>query len=248
MSWKTLRAIFVTAPLIVLATAVMGTISLFASLKDRTGRLPHKVARAWARVLLAVSGVKAVVEGVEQIVPEGSYVFASNHLSLMDTPLVIAYIPAQFRFLAKRSLYKVPFIGGHLRRAGHIPVDREDPRAAVKVMSAAAELIRREGISILVFPEGSRSEDGRLQEFKEGAAYLAIKAGAPVVPIGISGTLEILPTGSVIVRSGCARLRVGAPIPTGGMKLSDRALLTTRIREEVERLLAVQPRERSSRS
>ncbi len=238
MGWRTLRAIFVTAPLIILATAVMGTISLFASLMDRSGRLPHRVARVWARMLLAVSGVKATVEGVERIVPDGSYVFASNHLSLMDTPLVIAYIPAQFRFLAKRSLYKVPFIGGHLKRAGHIPVDREDPRAAVKVMSAAAELIRREGISILVFPEGSRSEDGQLQEFKEGAAYLAIKAGVPVVPIGISGTLEILPTGSVIVRSGAARLRVGAPIPTDDLKLSDRGALTARIREQVERLLA----------
>jgi len=237
MDWKTLRAVFLTAPLIVLATAVMGTTSLLASLKDRTGRLPHRVARAWARMLLAISGVKAEIQGVEKLDAEVGYVFASNHLSLMDTPLVIAHIPAQFRFLAKRSLFKVPFIGGHLKRAGHISVDREDPRAALKVLSAAAELIRTQGVSVLVFPEGSRSEDGRLQEFKEGAAYIAIKAGAPVVPLGISGTLEILPTGSVIVRSGHARLRIGDPIPTAGMKLSDRTALTLRIREEVGRLL-----------
>jgi len=237
MSWKAIRAIFVTAPLIVLATAVMGTASLLASLKDRTGRVPHRVARAWARMLLAISGVKTEIQGVEKLNAEAGYVFASNHLSLMDTPLVIAHIPAQFRFLAKRSLFKVPFIGGHLKRAGHISVDREDPRAALRVLSAAAELIRTQGVSVLVFPEGSRSEDGRLQEFKEGAAYIAIKAGAPVVPLGISGTLEILPTGSVIVRSGVARLRIGDPIPTAGLKLSDRAALMQRIREEVGRLL-----------
>jgi len=177
------------------------------------------------------------VEGLDRIQPDGGYVFAANHLSLMDTPLVIAYIPAQFRFLAKRSLFRVPFIGGHLKRAGHIRVDREDPRSAVKVMGVAAELIRKDGISILVFPEGSRSEDGKLQEFKEGAAYLAIKAGVPVVPVAISGTHAVLPPGSVLVRSGKATLRIGHPIPTGSLQLSDRALLTRRIREEVAALL-----------
>jgi 1-acyl-sn-glycerol-3-phosphate acyltransferase len=234
---QTLRAILIADPLIVLATVVMGAISWVASLRDRTGRLPHQVARLWARILLFVSGVQVRVEGLDRIQPDGGYVFAANHLSLMDTPLVIAYIPAQFRFLAKRSLFRVPFIGGHLKRAGHIRVDREDPRSAVKVMGVAAELIRKDGISILVFPEGSRSEDGKLQEFKEGAAYLAIKAGVPVVPVAISGTHAVLPPGSVLVRSGKATLRIGHPIPTGSLQLSDRALLTRRIREEVAALL-----------
>jgi 1-acyl-sn-glycerol-3-phosphate acyltransferase len=175
--------------------------------------------------------------GLEKLQPNVGYVFASNHLSLFDTPLVIAKIPAQFRFLAKESLFHVPFIGSHLKRAGHIAVPREDPRAAVKVMSMAAKLIQEEGVSILVFPEGGRSDDGLLQEFKEGAAYIAIKAGAPIVPIAIAGTREILPMGSITLRGGEARLRIGEPIPTAGMKLSEREPLTTLVRERIVELL-----------
>jgi 1-acyl-sn-glycerol-3-phosphate acyltransferase len=231
-----LRTCFITDPLIVLCTAVMGTVSMVTSLLDRSGHTSHKVARLWARMLLFVSGVKVRVEGLEKIPMGQGLVFASNHLSLMDTPLVIANIPAQFRFLAKQSLFKVPFIGGHLKRAGHVSVPREDPRASIKVMSVAADLIQRNGISILVFPEGGRST-GKLQEFKEGGAYIAIKAQAPIVPMAISGTREVLPSGSINVRSGHAVLRVGEPIFTAGLKLSDRGQLTARLREEIARLL-----------
>jgi 1-acyl-sn-glycerol-3-phosphate acyltransferase len=229
------RALLFTDPLIVAATSVMGTASLAASLIDRSGRKPHSVARAWARMLLRVSGVKVNVEGLEHIQPEASYVFASNHLSLIDTPLAIANIPVQFRFLAKKSLFRVPFIGGHLKRAGHVAVPREDPRGSLKAMTAAAELIRERGISVLIFPEGGRSE-GPLQPFKEGAAFIAIKARVPVVPMAIRGTREVLPSGSVDVRPGSVTLRIGEPIPTTDRKLSERAALTTEVFERVSKL------------
>ena len=154
------RAYFVTAPLVVLATIGYGLVSLAISLFESSGRRQIGVARSWARCLLWVSGVKVKADGLEKISPEGSYIFVSNHLSYMDTPVVLANIPVQFRFLAKRGLFQIPFLGNHLARAGHIPVPREDPRAAVKTMTTAAQVIRESGISLLVFPEGGRSETG----------------------------------------------------------------------------------------
>ncbi len=227
-----LKAWLITDPLVILATVICGTASLIASLFDGSGRVQHRVAQAWSRVLLAISGVKVRVEGLEHIAAGGSYVFVSNHLSLMDTPLALAHIPVQFRFLAKKSLYKIPFIGYHLNRAGHIPVERKDPRASLRAMADAARIIRERGISVLVFPEGGRSE-GALREFKEGAAYIAIKAGVPAVPVGITGTREVLPMGSVTVRGGGVALRIGRPVPTSGLTIRDHAKLTEQLRERV---------------
>lgn len=236
MAWK-LRAWLITAPLIVLATALMGTLSWGASLLDPSGNLPHRIARVWSRILIWVSGLKVKVEGIEKIEPGGSYVIASNHLSLMDTPLVLAYLPLQFRFLAKRSLFRVPFIGGHLKRAGHVAIPREDARGSLKAMTEAARMIQKRGVSALVFPEGGRSM-GQLQEFKEGAAYIAIKAGVPLVPVAIQGTLEVLPMGSLTVRPGRVRMRIGDPIPTAGLTLQERSRLTAELRAVIEAMLS----------
>ena len=235
---STLRAYLVTDPLIVLATIVFGTASLVASFFDHTGRVQMRMARRWSRALLAVSSVRVHVEGIEKIDPNGSYVFVSNHASYMDTPVVLANIPVQFRFLAKKGLFKIPFLGHHLARAGHIPVPREDPRAAVRTLSLAADIVRDRGISVLIFPEGGRSRDGSLREFKEGAVYIAIKAGVPVVPIALSGTRAILPYGSGIMKSGEARLSIGDPIPTTGLSLRDRGKLTALVREQIVRQIS----------
>jgi 1-acyl-sn-glycerol-3-phosphate acyltransferase len=167
-------------PLILLSTLFFGVISLFAS-----GQLMMKCARTWARSLLAIAGVRVKVEGLEKLTPGASYVFASNHLSYMDTPVILANIPADFRFMAKDGLFKIPLLGTHLSQAGHIPVPRHDPRAAVKTMTLAAESIRTRNISLLIFPEGGRSHDGVLKPFKDGAAYIAIKAGVPIVPLDL---------------------------------------------------------------
>ena len=230
---KKLRGILFADPAIVLATIFFGTISLIVSFFDQTGVLQIRVARVWARTLLAVSGVRVRVEGLEQIEPSASYIFISNHLSYMDTPVVLAHIPVQFRFLAKRGLFQIPFLGQHLSRAGHIPVPREDPRAAVKVMQTAADTIRRKKISLLIFPEGGRSHDGQLQPFKEGASYIAIRAGAPVVPLAIIGTREVLPFGSGVVQSADVTLRILKPIDTEQLTLKDRGALTDELRSLV---------------
>jgi 1-acyl-sn-glycerol-3-phosphate acyltransferase len=227
---RRLRGLLIADPCIILATIFFGTISLIVSIFDRTGAIQIRVARVWARTLLAVSGVQVKVEGLEEILPSGSYVFISNHLSFLDTPVVLANIPVQFRFLAKRGLFQIPFLGQHLSRAGHIPVPREDPRAAVRTMQLAAETIQRKKISLLIFPEGGRSHNGELQPFKEGGAYIAIRAGVPVVPIAISGTRELLPWGSGIVLSGKVSLRILKPIETPDLSLKDRGILTEQVR------------------
>lgn len=231
MRW--LRGVLIAGPCVVLATILFGSVSVLVSLFDSTGRLQIAVARAWARVLLAVSGVRVRVEGLEHIDPNGSYVFISNHLSYMDTPVVLAHVPVQFRFLAKRGLFKIPFLGQHLSRAGHIPVPREDPRAAVKTLQTAAATIREKKISLLVFPEGGRSHDGHLRPFKEGGTYIAIRAGVPLVPTILVGTREVLPYGSGVIKSGGVTLRVLPPIPTHQLALKARGEITEELRQAI---------------
>ena len=187
--------------------------------------------------MLAVSGVRMEIEGLDKIDKHGAYVFVANHRSLMDTPVVLAHIPLQFRFLAKKGLFLIPILGTHLRRAGHLPVVKGDPRASLKSMSDAARIIRERGVSVLLFPEGGRSADDKLQEFREGAAYIAIKAGVPAVPIAMTGTREVLKMGSMQIMSGVVKLRIGDPIETSQLTLKDRTTLIHTLRDKVAELL-----------
>jgi len=227
----------VRALLVFIATVFFGSIGILVSFFDATGNRQLVIARVWGRVLLAVSRVKVCVEGLDQIAPDGSYILVSNHLSYMDTPVMLVSIPLQFRFLAKKGLFEIPFLGTHLARAGHIPVFRGDPRAAVKTMGLAAQTVRERGISLLVFPEGGRSRNGELGPFKEGAAYIAIKAGVPLVPVALKGTREVLPFGSGHIRSGKVSMRIGTLIPTTGLKLHDRERITQELRSQIAALL-----------
>ncbi len=236
MSLSYVRSLLITDPIIIVATIIMGSISMLTSLFDSKGRAQHQIARIWSRMLLGVSGVKMRIEGLEKIDPGGCYVFVANHRSLMDIPVVMAHIPLQVRFFAKKGLFLIPIMGTHLRRAGHLPVVKDDPRASLRSMSDAARIIRQSGISVLLFPEGGRGTDG-LKEFKEGAAYVAIKAGVPIVPIAMLGTREVLPMGSMQIMSGVVELRIGNPIPTENYTLKDRALLTQMMREKVAELI-----------
>jgi 1-acyl-sn-glycerol-3-phosphate acyltransferase len=228
MRW--LRGVLIADPAIILATIFFGSISLIVSFFDATGRAQASVARLWAKFLLLASGVHVSVEGLQHIDPHGSYIFMANHTSYMDTPVVLANISVQFRFLAKRGLFQIPLLGTHLSRAGHIPVPREDPRAAVKTLQLAAETIQKKKISLLIFPEGGRSEDGALAQFKEGGAYIAIRAGVPVVPLILVGGRQVLPYGGGVVKSGKIAMRVLPPIETAGLSLKDRGALTERVR------------------
>ncbi len=236
----------IRAALVVLSTILYGSISLAASFFESTGRAQMSVARRWAQSLLTIGGVRVTIHGIDKIQAGGSYVIVSNHASFMDTPVVLGNIPVQFRFMAKQGLFQIPFLGTHLARAGHIPVPRADPRAAVRTMTAAAAMIRARGISLLIFPEGGRTKDGALQPFKEGAAYIAIKSGAPIVPVALSGTRQVLPFGSGRIQPGCVTLNIGDPIETSGLTLQDRHALTERVHAQVSALHDVAEARRSA--
>jgi 1-acyl-sn-glycerol-3-phosphate acyltransferase len=231
-----IRAILVTDPLIIITTMILGVTNLIVSFFDHHGRRQIAIARLWAKLLLKIAGVEVTVEGLEKVPPGTVCVIASNHLSYMDTPVVLASIPLEFRFLAKHGLFQVPFLGFHLARAGHIPVFRGNPRAALKTMSLAAETIQNRRISLLVFPEGGRSPGG-LTPFNDGAAYIAIKAGAPLVPVALMGTRQILPMHSIQPARGKVTLRIGDAIPTASLSLRERGQLTERARMQIEALL-----------
>ncbi|MCY4594006.1 MAG: lysophospholipid acyltransferase family protein [Bryobacterales bacterium] len=224
-------------PLLVLITSVMGFLSLLSSLIDSRGEIQHRIASAWGRTLMAVFLVEMRLSGTERLESGQSYVFASNHFSLIDTPLMFGLMPRPFRILARSGLWKIPFIGWHLKRAGHLPVNRTNPRIAARNIAYAAEKVR-EGRSILIFPEGGRRRGDTMRRFKTGAAHIANQAGVPIVPVAIAGTSRILPPGSLHLRPGVAEVRIGEPIPTAGANRTSANVLTDRVREAIERLAA----------
>src|SRR5882762_4620648 len=240
MSLGRIRSYLVTDPLIILATMALAMISFVTTFFDSTGRRAHKVARLWGRTLLVLSGVRVTIEGLEKIDPVASYVFVANHRSYIDTPVVLASVPLEFRFFAKKGLFMIPFLGTHLKRAGHLPVVRGNARESLKSMTQGAHLIRERNVSVLLFPAGGRTH-GQMREFKEGAAYIAMKAGVPLVPLGIQGTRAVLPKGSGHIRAGEVLLRIGDPIPTSAMKPQDRSQLNIRLERVVAELAGQAP-------
>jgi 1-acyl-sn-glycerol-3-phosphate acyltransferase len=226
--------------LIALATIVLDIVSMTCSFFDRSGNTSHQIARLWGRILMAVSFIRVRVEGLEKLDPSANYVFVANHGSYMDIPAVLSKLPYQFRFFAKKGLYQIPFLGWHLKWAGHLPVDRSNARASLKSMSEGARIVAQRHVSMLLFPEGGRTKpELGLREFKEGAIYIAIKAGVPLVPMGLAGLRDLLPMGSGHIKSGSVAIRIGDPVPTDGMVLSQREELTRRLRDEVARLMKV---------
>jgi 1-acyl-sn-glycerol-3-phosphate acyltransferase len=210
----------IAIPLIYLYTIVMGSISLLLSLYDPEGKKQHWCARVWCRMIARTAGVRVRVHGAQHIEPGTSYVFLSTHQSYMDIPAMLGYLPAQLRIAAKKVLFRIPFMGWHLTRAGHIPVDRSSTQNAVSSMQKAASYLRR-GICAFVFPEGTRSRDGYLHKFKKGGFKLAIQAGVPIIPISIIGSRQVLPPDEIIFRPGPIDMYVDAPIPTASLTDAD---------------------------
>jgi 1-acyl-sn-glycerol-3-phosphate acyltransferase len=196
-------------------TVVMATISLLLAPFDRTGAMQHWCARWWCRLIAWTIGAHIHVHGEANVRADKNYVYMANHSSLIDIPALFAYLPFQFRIMAKKELFYVPFMGWHLWTAGNFPVDRGDPRKTAHSLRRVVEGIKA-GKSLAVFPEGTRSEDGRLQEFKAGAFKIALRAGVPIVPVAIRGTHELLPKHSLAPRPGRVDVIIGKPIETVG--------------------------------
>jgi 1-acyl-sn-glycerol-3-phosphate acyltransferase len=218
--------VFYLIPAISVYTIVLGTLSIGSSLFDRSGRFAHWCARTWSRLILVTTGVHVDVVGLDRLESDRAYVFVSNHQSIYDIPIIFWSLPYQIRIIAKSSLGRFPFIGWHLARTGHMLVDRKQPARALAIFARASKLMK-EGLCLVVFPEGTRSRDGRLAPFKGGSFYLALQAGLPIVPLSIVGSRHVMLKGRLATYPGRVKLVVHAPIDmsdvTGGDPRAARA-------------------------
>ena len=180
---------------------------------DRSGGVQHACSRWWCRLTAWTIGARIHVHGTEHVRPDASYVYMANHSSLIDTPALFAYLPHPFKIMAKKQLFWVPFMGWHLWTNGHFPIDQSDGRKTARSLRRVIEGVRA-GKSLAVFPEGTRTRDGRLQAFKAGAFKIAMRAGVPIVPVTIRGTFHLLPRTTLAPRPGKVDVFIGEPIAT----------------------------------
>ena len=219
-------------PAVTLYTIVLGTASLASSLFDRGGRLGHRCARAWAWLILETTGVRVRVSGLEHLDPSCSYVVAANHQSIYDIPIVFTALPLQLRIVAKDSLGRIPFLGWHLQRTGHLLVDRKNPGAGI--LKKMAQLVGG-ARSLVVFPEGTRSGDGRVGRFKGGIFLLAIDSGLPVLPVSIARSRFVMKRGQLMVCPAEVVLTVHEPVTTAGIGREQAREFADRVRDIVRR-------------
>ncbi len=233
--WERWRSYLFFNPLIYFYTFVCGTLSLLSSFFDSKGRIQHGFARLWSKLILATSGCKVQVEGLENLDLSQPYIYASNHQSAFDIPTLYVGLPVQFRIMAKKELFLYPFMGWHMKRSGQIPIERENARSSLKSLARASETVRN-GTPLFVFPEGGRTPDGSIKPFLSGAFYVAIKAGVPIVPMAIVGTYETLPMNSYVIRPHPIRLIVGKPISTEGLNPREMNALAIQVQQMIEDL------------
>jgi 1-acyl-sn-glycerol-3-phosphate acyltransferase len=214
-------------------TIFFSLITILVALLTRKGDVPHLVGRTWARTMLFVSGVRVDLKGLEKIDPGKAYVFAANHQSQFDIFTLLGHLTVQFRWLAKKELFRLPFLGLAMKAAGYIPIDRRNRKEAFKSIDLAAERVRK-GTSIVIFPEGTRSLDGSLKSFKKGGFFLAIASGRPIVPVSISGTFSILPKKGFRIHPQTVRVHIGDPIPTETVTVEDRNWLISEVRRRIQ--------------
>ncbi|HVO85478.1 MAG TPA: lysophospholipid acyltransferase family protein [Syntrophobacteria bacterium] len=225
----------------VLLTIIMSAAAIVSALITRSSASPQKIARLWARMLLFMGRVRLEVEGREHLNPRRPYIFAANHQSQFDIFALLAAVPVPFSWLAKEELFRIPLLGPAMKGAGYIPINRTDRRAAFASIDQAAARVR-EGTSIVIFPEGTRSLDGKLKTFKKGGFFLAIKSRQPVVPVSISGSFRVLAKRSFRVHRGTIRVHFSAPVPTDTLSPGDKDRLIAEVRRIMEQHLPPEER------
>lgn len=229
------RTNLIQVPALALATIICGSIALFASLWDTSGKLQHRISQVWARLCVLCSGCRLTVVGAENLGKFPVAVYACNHTSYMDTPVVFASLPFQFRILARKNLWPIPFIGWYLNRSGQIPVDTENTHATLSSLGIGVKALRH-GMPLFVFPEGGRTPSGELRHFHSGAAYLAIRAQVPLVPLALKGVYDLLPIHTRHFYPGELTLIAGQPIETKGMTPRQTVELTARLKQAIAEL------------
>jgi 1-acyl-sn-glycerol-3-phosphate acyltransferase len=222
-------------PLMTVVTAVCALTALFVSLFEKHGKLQHKIAQLWARLMILFGACTVTVNGRENLLKSPVAVYASNHTSYMDTPVIFASLPFQFRILARKALWPIAFIGWYLNRSGQLPIDTDNTHATLASLGAAVKTLRA-GMPLFVFPEGGRTANGELKPFLSGAAYLAIRAQVPLVPMALIGVYDLLPIHTRHLYPGPVILSVGEPIDTHGMSVRQVDELTEHLRDTIQSL------------
>ncbi len=196
-------------------TVLLFCVILLSLLVERSGRIVHSIGALWCRIILALAGVRVRVKGLENLKGSAPRIFLSNHQGAFDIPVLQGYLPLQFRWVSKKSLFRIPVVGWSMTLAGYIGIERENTKKAFRDLLRAAEKIKS-GTSVLVFPEGTRSTTGRLLPFKKGAFILARKSGVDIVPIAVTGTRDIMKKGSLMIAPAEAAISIGRPFGTKG--------------------------------
>jgi 1-acyl-sn-glycerol-3-phosphate acyltransferase len=218
-------------------TVILGTVAIFLSLFDSSGNIPHLVARLWGKIQLRTTGTTVRIQGQGNIDRQKSYILVSNHQSNFDIFALLGYLPIQFRWTAKAELFRIPFLGWSMSRIGYIPIERDSPKKAYRSMLRAAEKVQQ-GVSVMIFPEGTRSPDGNLQRFKKGVFLIALKSQAPILPIAIRGTGKIMQKGDWRTYPGKVQIIIDPPIETGGISPQEEGELSEHVRNTLMKYLA----------
>jgi 1-acyl-sn-glycerol-3-phosphate acyltransferase len=230
-----LRSYLFFDPLVWFYTVALGIASIPFGFFDRDGSILHAFARAWARLIMKSIFSPMQVTGIDQIDPSKPHVYAVNHASALDIPALYAYLPFQFRIVHKKELLSYPIVGWHLKRSGQVCVDQQNPARSVGQIKSALRTLKR-GMPLVIFPEGGRTADGRIQPFLPGAFFLAIKSQVDIVPIALHGMYELLPMDTYHIKPRPLEMRVGQPISTAGLKMNDLEQLSARVQKEIEDL------------
>ena len=217
---------------VVLSTLVLGILAIILSFFCRTGNSIHRIARIWGRGILLVSRVRVSVKGLSQIDPARSYIYMSNHQSNFDIPVLLAHLPVQFRWLAKAELFKIPIFSRAMRGAGYVRIDRFNRESAIQSIKEAAAKMK-DGVSVMIFPEGTRSHDGSIRPFKKGGFVMAVDTGVPIVPVILRGTLPIMDKNSWRINAGEVSLQIEKPIDTTGYTRETKDVLIETVRSAI---------------
>jgi len=213
----------------------MGLLALPGGLLDRSGRRLHWFSRAWSWLIMQTIFSPVKVMGMEKIDTSKPYVYAVNHASALDIPVLYVHLPFQFRIVFKKELLSYPVVGWQLKRSGQICIDQQNPSRSIGSIRSAVKSLKA-GVPLVIFPEGGRTPDGEIKPFLPGAFFLALKAQVEIVPVALVGTYELLPMDTYHIKCRPLEMRVGAPLSTQGMTLRDLETLSARVQKAVEEL------------
>jgi 1-acyl-sn-glycerol-3-phosphate acyltransferase len=230
-----LRSYFIFDPLIWMYTLVMGLLALPGGIFDRSGRRLHWFSYAWSCLIMKTIFSPVKVTGLDKIDQSKAHVYAVNHASALDIPVLYTYLPFQFRIAFKKELLSYPVVGWQLKRSGQVCIDQQNPAHSIKSIRAALKGLKA-GLPLVIFPEGGRTPDGEIKPFLPGAFFLAIKAQVDIVPVALVGTYELLPMDTFHIKCRPLEMRVGEPIPTAGLTMRDLEAVSAKVQKAVESL------------